>query len=88
MGDVTRGGGRVAPASISALVGQARRASRAPYGARMRRVVLRLDAETLARVDTLRKRWPEASRAALLRAFCLFGLHAAEWAPLVREGAP
>ena len=38
----------------------------------MRRVVVRFDAKTVAKIDALRGQWPKVTRAALVRAFCLF----------------
>ena len=52
--------------------------ARAP-GARRRRVVMRLEVDTLARVDAVQaRRWPGAKRAAVLRAFIVAGLALAE----------
>lgn len=43
-----------------------------------RRVVVRIDAPDVTRLDALRGHFPEASRASLVRAFIAFGLLAAE----------
>jgi hypothetical protein len=51
---------------------------RGPASTPMRRIVVRIDAKTVAKIDSLRSRWPKATRAALVRAFCLFGLVAAD----------
>ena len=44
----------------------------------MRRVVVRIDPATLARVDALVPRFEDSSRASLIRAFCVVGLELAE----------
>ena len=52
--------------------------NRAP-GMRRRRVVMRIEVDTVARVDAVRaQRWPGATRATVLRAFVMAGLALAE----------
>ena len=65
---------------IAALVDRAH-GHRAPGTARMRRIVLRMPAGDVARVDALRSRF-KVPRADLLRAFVLFGLATAEEQPI------
>jgi hypothetical protein len=43
-----------------------------------RRVVVRIEFTTIARIDALRPAFDQASRASLIRAFCLAGLAMAE----------
>jgi hypothetical protein len=72
--------GRVETPTLDTYVDRARRRGtyRANERARMRRIVLRMDADVVARIDAMLPRFPDASRASLVRAFCLFGLAAAE----------
>ena len=43
-----------------------------------RRVVIRIEVATIARIDALLLRFPDSSRASLIRAFCLLGVGVAE----------
>jgi hypothetical protein len=47
----------------------------------MRRIVVRIPAATIARLDALLPGFEDASRASLIRAFVAFGLATAEQAP-------
>lgn len=51
---------------------------RQPPGHRLRRVILRLDPETIARLNALTEHFPDASRAAVIRALLLACLPLAE----------
>ena len=44
----------------------------------MRRVVVRFEPGEVARIDALRPHFPKASRAVIVRAFCLLGASLAE----------
>lgn len=73
---------------IVTLVARARGHSRAPGARKLMRVVVRFAPDDVARVDALRSTF-KASRAALLRAFCVVGLTLAEEqtaAPAAPEG--
>ena len=61
--------------ALSTLVDAARRR---PTGRKLRRTVVRLDAEEVSRLDAQRARIPKASRSALVRALTLWGLAALE----------
>jgi hypothetical protein len=66
-------------ASVGKFLERARsRGFRAHGMGGMRRIVVRFDPATIARLDALLPHWPDASRAALVRAFTLFGLAAVE----------
>jgi hypothetical protein len=64
--------------ALDDLVAANRRLTGPSGGARLRRIVMRIDPATLARVDAVRRRWPKATRTAVLRAFCLLALTFAE----------
>jgi hypothetical protein len=66
------------PRPIATFIARARGHSRAPGAARLVRVVVRLDRLTVDRLDALRPRFPDASRAGLVRAFVAFGVEIAE----------
>jgi len=71
---------------IAALVDRTH-GRRAPGAVRMRRIVLRMPAGDVARVDALLPRF-KVPRADLLRAFVLFGLAAVEEPAAPKDGAP
>jgi hypothetical protein len=73
-----RGGPVTAPLDLGKLVARSRGHGRAPGVSRLRRVVCRFDKLDIARIDALRRHFPGASRAALVRAFCLLGAGIAE----------
>lgn len=63
-------------------VGRSRDIARTP----MERIVIRATRADVDRVDALRTRFPDASRASLIRAFIAYGLAIAEALPLEPSG--
>jgi hypothetical protein len=78
--------------AIGRLIAASRGRGRAPGHPRMRRIVVRMDAAEVGRLDAQLPRFPESTRASLVRAFCFAGLAVAEEAlpeaPAAAEGAP
>ena len=74
--EVPRDAGAPGKATIATLVARAH-GHRGGNTTRLRRVVMRMSAEDVSRVDALRPRF-KTPRAALLRAFLMVGLAVAE----------